>query len=635
MTVIYKRKECISKAFRRTVAKDSPMSLVIQGSQPVSIQSALSKTRRRGGFIHTPPASSSWKWRLFFFIFLILFYIMEILWMEPVDGINDDWGMYSTLSGAYLGSPDAHVLFFLYPLSWFLSKLYGLCSFIPWFGIFQHAVHIACLYAVYSRCMHILCRHECPDAFWKPALTICCILFLIIDLNVLTEAQYTTTAGLAAAAAVFYFITTRSNVSVPAFLVGNIPAFIFAWISFSMRQNIFYLMLPMAGMLWISKWIVAYRSGYGQIALKLLGFALILGLGMGALYGLDAAAYSDQEWRDFKRINHYRERVGDFYTWPEYEECADALETLGITEEDYMYRRAGAPHIGYGMSVDDWKQMHDIARDCYYARTTPTGRLKNILIGAFSVFLYEDGMQPANVLVPLLTLAALLLILLRHNRSALLVYILYFIGRTVSWGYVLYEGRFPKRIIQPLITMDYAILFGILFGLNLLRSEHAKRYLFILPVIFLLSAASLIMTKNNVDANYHAHQDTWEELKAYCHAHPDNFYIWTYNSGTLENYCESPFDLTLDTYNNFIYTNWGVILNPNSRKKFTQHGIGNYGQDVIDSENTYFIMQEAPYNDEHPVIMYFRHTYDAVSETADTFTAGGSRYMVYQLRPKP
>ncbi len=555
--------------------------------------------------------------------------------MEPVDGINDDWGMYSTLSGAYLGSPDAHVLFFLYPLSWFLSKLYGLCSFIPWFGIFQHAVHIACLYAVYSRCMHILCRHECPDAFWKPALTICCILFLIIDLNVLTEAQYTTTAGLAAAAAVFYFITTRSNVSVPAFLVGNIPAFIFAWISFSMRQNIFYLMLPMAGMLWISKWIVAYRSGYGQIALKLLGFALILGLGMGALYGLDAAAYSDQEWRDFKRINHYRERVGDFYTWPEYEECADALETLGITEEDYMYRRAGAPHIGYGMSVDDWKQMHDIARDCYYARTTPTGRLKNILIGAFSVFLYEDGMQPANVLVPLLTLAALLLILLRHNRSALLVYILYFIGRTVSWGYVLYEGRFPKRIIQPLITMDYAILFGILFGLNLLRSEHAKRYLFILPVIFLLSAASLIMTKNNVDANYHAHQDTWEELKAYCHAHPDNFYIWTYNSGTLENYCESPFDLTLDTYNNFIYTNWGVILNPNSRKKFTQHGIGNYGQDVIDSENTYFIMQEAPYNDEHPVIMYFRHTYDAVSETADTFTAGGSRYMVYQLRPKP
>lgn len=634
MTVIYKRKERTSEALRQTVAKDFPMSLVIQGSQPVSAPSALSNARQRGRFTHTSPASSPWKWRLFFLIFLILFYIMEVLWMGPVDGINDDWGMHSALSGAYLGSPDAHVLFFLYPLSWLLSKLYGLCSFIPWFGLFQHGVHIACLYAVYKRCMQIMSRHECPDSFWKPALTICCILFLVIDLNVLTQAQYTTTAGLAAAAAVFYFTTTRTNTGVRSFLTENIPAFLFAWISFSMRQNIFYLMIPMAGMLWLAKWAVAYRSGYSQIASKLLGFALILILGMGSLYGLDAVAYSDQEWRDFKKINHYRERVGDFYTWPEYEECAEALESLGITEEDYMYRRAGAPHIGYGMSVEDWKQMHDIAKDCYYARTTLKERLKNIFIGGFSVFLYEDGMQPANVLIPLLTAATLLLCLLHRSYNAFLVYALYFIGRTVSWGYVLYEGRFPKRIIQPLIMMDYAILFGILLGLNLLRLERSKHYAIILPFIFLLSAASLVMTKNNVDANYHIHRDTWEELKAYCHAHPDNFYIWTYNSGTLENYCESPFDLTLDTYNNFIYTNWGVILNPNSKKKLALHGIGNYGQDLIDSENTYFILQEAPYNDEHPVIMYFRHTYDAACETADTFTAGDTKYMVYQLRAK-
>ena len=61
--------------------------------------------------------------------------------------------------------------------------------------------------------------------------------------------------------------------------------------------------------------------------------------------------------------------MGDFYTWPEYEECADALTDLGITAEAYNYRRSGAPHIGYDMSVEDWKQMHDIARECYLART--------------------------------------------------------------------------------------------------------------------------------------------------------------------------------------------------------------------------------------------------------------------------
>lgn len=608
------------------------MSLVTQGSHPTSMP--LSDVRMRRKFKSASSVPSAWQWRLFFLIFVILFYLIEIIWIGPVDGINDDWGMYSTLSGAYLGYPEAHVLFFLYPLSWLLSKLYSFCSFIPWFGFFQHGVQIASLYAIYKRSIQIWYRHGSPDTLWKPALTLTCILFFIVDLNVISEAQYTTTAGLAAAAAVFCFITTKTGTSTASFLKNSIPTFIFAWISYSMRQNIFYLMLPMAGMLWLSKWINAYRNNYKAIARKLLGFAFIVLAGMGILYSLNAAAYSEQKWSDFRQINHYRERVGDFYTWPEYEECADALTELGITEEEYAYRRGGAPCIGYGMSVEDWRQMHDIARDCYLARTDTSSRLKNIIKGAVFVFFYEDGMQPANVLVLLLMAAVLLMILIQRNYRALLVFILYFTGRMVSWIYVLYEGRFPKRIIQPLITMDYVILFGIILSFNLLNAAQAKRYAIILPVVILLSASSLLITRNNVYANYRIHQETWEELKAYCHSHPDNLYIWTYSSGTLENYCESPFDMTLDTYNNFIYTNWGVVCNPNTRTKLARYGVENLGQDLIDSNNTYFILQEAPHNEEHPVIMYFRHTYDAECEVADTFTAGDTDYMVYQLHKK-
>ena len=391
-------------------------------------------------------------------------------------------------------------------------------------------------------------------------------------------------------------------------------------------------MLPIAGMLWLAKWLIAYRTGCEKIPAKLFSFAAILLAGMGILYGLNAVAYSGQEWSDFRRINHYRERVGDFYTWPEYEECAEALTDLGITEEAYNYRRSGAPHIGYDMSVEDWKQMHDIARECYLTRTNFSDRLKNIVKGGLTVFLYEDGMQPANLLAALLILVTFLLILVQRNHNALPVYLFYLIGRTVSWVYVLYEGRFPKRIIQPLITVDHAVLFAILLAFNLLRLEKSRRYLIILPVVFLFSAASLLITKNNVDANYHVHQETWEQLKEYCHSHPENLYIWTYGSGTLEHYCESPFDLTLDTYNNFIYTNWGVVLNPNTRTKLAQHGIDSFGRELVENDHVYFILQDAPHNEEHPVIQYYRHTYDVDCHVADTFTAGGAEYRVYQLR---
>ncbi len=607
------------------------MSFIVQGSQPTESTTLLSSSQRRENLAHS---SSPFLWRLLFLIFLAAFYCLEILWIGPVDGINDDWGMYSTLSGAYLGYPEAHVLFFLYPLSWLLSQLYTLCSFLPWYGLFMHLVQILCLYAIYERSMQLWQRHNSTDSFWKPALTLLSILVFIVNLNVLTEAQYTTTAGLAAATALFSFATTRSNLRVSSFLLENIPTFLFAWTAYSMRQNILYLMLPVAGMLWLAKWLHAYRNGFGQIAGKLFGFACILFAGMGILYGIHSAAYHDSQWSDFRQINHYRERVGDFYTWPEYDECAESLTDLGITEEEYYYRRNGAPHIGYGMSVEDWKQMHDIARECYLKRTSFMERVKNVLTGGILVFFYEDGMQPANLLAGLLLLLTPVLILLQRNHSALVVYLLYLVGRIVSWGYVLYEGRFPKRIIQPLITVDYVILFGILLAFNLLRLEKPRRYFIILPVVAAFCIASVIITKNNVDANYHAHQETWNQLKDYCHSHPDYLYLWTYDSGTLEHYCESPFDLTLDTYNNFIYTNWGVVLNPNTMTKLKRHGIEDFGQSLARNDNVRFLLRDAPYNEEHPVIMYYRHTYNMTCEAEDTFTAGDTTYMVYRLKQK-
>ncbi len=570
---------------------------------------------------------------LLFLLLLIIFYALLLFFIKPVDGINDDWGMYSILSGAYTGTPDAHVMFFLYPLSWLLAKLYTLWSFIPWYGLFQHIVQILSLYTIYRRILRIRRRHNPQAALWPSALSVFLLLFFIVDLNVLAEAQYTTTAGLAAAAALFCFTTSRINQPHAGFFLDNIPTLLLAWISFSMRQQIFYLMLPMAGMLWLSKWIIAARNKYEGTAAKLLGFALLLCLGMGLLWGANAAAYSSDKWSDFRKINHYRERVGDFYGWPEYEECADELRALGLDEEAYMYRRSGAPHIGYDMSVTEWKQMHDIARQCYLTRVSLKERLKNVAVSAVNVFFYQEGMQPANLLTGLLLLLTPVLIFIDRSASALFVYLMYLFGRSVSWGYVLYEGRFPKRIVQPLITVDFLILLGILLAFNLLPSGNRRRFYALLPLLGCLSLFSVYATHRDIVENYRIHEETWEELREYCRSHPDNFYIWTYGSGTLEHFYETPFGRGQDAYQNFIYTNWGVICNPNTQKKLADQGIGSFGRDVMDSKHVYFILQEAPYNEEHPVIMYFRHTYQAGLSVADTFTAGDTAYMVYQLYP--
>ena len=201
---------------------------------------------------------------------------------------------------------------------------------------------------------------------------------------------------------------------------------------------------------------------------QLLGFAPLLCLGLGLLWGPTAAATPAPEWSDFRKINHYRERVGDFYGWPQYEECREELEALGLDEEAYMYRRCGAPYIGYDMSVEDWKQMHDIARSCYLARTRLTDRLKNIAVSLFNVFFYGGGMQPANLCAGLLLLLTPVLIFYHRSPPALFVYLMYLFGRSVSWIYVLYEGRFPRRIVQRPITVDLLFLCGFLLAFYLL-----------------------------------------------------------------------------------------------------------------------------------------------------------------------
>ncbi len=567
-----------------------------------------------------------------FFLFLAAFYLFLLLFIRPVDGINDDWGMYSTLSGAYTGTPNAHVLFFLYPLSWLLCRLYQLNSSIPWFGLFQHAVHICCIWLLYARCLHLWKKkHSDSEPILLPALSILAILFFIVDLNVLSEAQYTTTAGFAAASALFYFITTKSDESISLFLKGNIPTFLLAWLAFSMRQNVLFMMMPIAGMLWLSKWLLASRRTCGSYFLKLFSFALILAAGMGILYSLHMNAYAEEKWADFIQINHYRERIGDFYTWPEYEECSAEITALGLDEESYGYIRGGAPYIGYRLSLQDWEQLHRIAKDCYRARTSVTECLKNILTGSLNVFLYQNGMQPLNLCVAFLLLLTPVLSLYRRNIVSLFVYLFYLTGRTFTWCYILYQGRFPKRIIQPLFTADFMVLAGILLAFNLIRLTRKKTCAFALSCIVLLSAISVYATKTDIDASYHANQSVWEGLKEYCYSHPDSFYIWTSGSNTLDNYCESPFSMTLDTYQNFFYTNWGVVCNPNSRTKLARHGIEEFGADLVANENVFFIFEEGLYHKELPVIMYFRHTYGVDCEVTDSFQAGERTYEVYRL----
>ena len=64
------------------------MSLVNQGSQPASVPLKFGRQKYKRT-LKEPRTASPWMWRLFFLVLLILFYCLELFWIDPVDGIKD------------------------------------------------------------------------------------------------------------------------------------------------------------------------------------------------------------------------------------------------------------------------------------------------------------------------------------------------------------------------------------------------------------------------------------------------------------------------------------------------------------------------------------------------------------------
>lgn len=68
---------------------------------------------------------------------------------------NDDKFITEILSGAYTGTPNAHVGYVSYPLTLPISLLYRVTNKLPWYGLFlifaQALAYVGVLESLYSR----------------------------------------------------------------------------------------------------------------------------------------------------------------------------------------------------------------------------------------------------------------------------------------------------------------------------------------------------------------------------------------------------------------------------------------------------------------------------------------------------
>lgn len=408
------------------------------------------------------------------FAMVVCLFLFAGLFFDFYYDLNDDVLIKDIVSGAYSGSPDAHSIQMLYPVSLLISLLYRLIPVLPWQGIFLCGCHGICFYLIAKRSLSFTEKKWTKAALLVTEATLILTLFLWE----LVVVQYTITAALLAACACFLVFTlpvgkgkptNKSDVvldvskrNVIEFLKNNYVAIVLVILAFNIRSEMLLMMSPFIALTGILKWSEE-RNVFAQETIKkyaaLIG-AILVGMGLSLL--IDAAAYSGKNWKEFRDFFNARTQVYDYTWYPEYEEAEEFYRSIGATSAKVTL----IDNYNFGLDDSiDAELLWDIAA---YAEETG---IKEPLIQSLKAAIidykwrtFHEQDAPYNFLVLTAYSMVIALAFVFKDKSALWKLPLAVVFRTIPWMYVILANRVPARISHPLYYIEFIILCAWMFS---------------------------------------------------------------------------------------------------------------------------------------------------------------------------
>ena len=572
-----------------------------------------------------------------FLMICISFYLYVFWKFEPVYGINDDWTLYMVISGSYLGYPEPHVNYMMYPLACLLSGLYAITSSIPWYGMMLQGFLALCGLFIFFRIYFFFEKGIKRVVVSSLGL----IMFLCSHLGVIILIQYTQVGAICAATAIFLFLTadTRGK-GCKEYLISNIPTIIMATISLNIRENTLYMAIPIAGMIFMAKWIVEDRRITKEVVGRYAGFFVALLIFLGGTVLIHKAAYSAPEWKEYVEVNNIWTKGVDYYGFPSYGEVEEFLTENGVSEEDYRISLTYQTLYRGEMRYSDYLTIiTDVAREKYNMQNPFEVKLKSAN-DTIKDCMIRDELRPLNLVTILCIISMVLLLVFSKNRNALITFLFYLFGRFFAWYYLLFAGRFPDRIAQGLFSMDIMTIVAIILYFRLWEKVGVLKYrrgqLAVGGVTLL--AFALIMFNGigvlgRVTSYLDIHQDRWYGIKNYCQQRLENRYFMSAGSQTLYYFCDDIFETESigKKQNLYINTNFDSP-SPNFYDMLGAEYESYLGDDMIEQKNTYWIYEKGCFSEEVPIVRFYRNEYPQFYyELVDVFETETSSFEVYQF----
>ena len=504
-------------------------------------------------------------------LFLVIYKLIPIVYST-----NDDRMIAEIVSGQFTGKPESYGIQMTYGFTWFLSKLYEAAGSFNWYGIVLIGVQMFSLGTVFYRLQSF--SDQWLRKLQVLLLAIC--LYVALWLKVYVQLTYTTTAAFVGMAAVFWYAASKTQWK-------NIwMAVILANLAFCIRPNIFYMFVPATGLVYLWKLI-----GKKDVKKLTIGAPFIILAVTAVLFVINAAAYREEGWKEFRDFFDVRTSVYDYYDLLPYQEYPELYEPYGISEEEFNMMRVynytvlgDLPKEFFPQYLEACKQMEQQQGITFVSKSVEAVKI-------FGKDVLTNGYGDANSFL-FVCAALLLVILIALKKYALAIYL----GMQSAvicgvWLYFTYWGRAIERIQVTMSLIFLAVLLQVLCELELWQGEKDKRKAMISGLSVLVFG--LIAFTNGQRLRYdniaktHWYNDV-ETIKEYCAQDPDRLYYMDIATMT-ELYGKCTIKLTEPDYINYISMgDWSAYC-PHYEEKLKNHGVENIAESITE-ENTYVIM---------------------------------------------
>lgn len=489
--------------------------------------------------------------------------------MRPSFETNDDI-VFAELGSGLRGVKDAHLVFQNYGLGMIYRLLYGATGRLPWYTIVQYMI----LFAAFTVVTYVLISRLGEIS----GLCLFVILACGFGYEGYIHLQFTKTAGIAAAAAVFLLLYLLEQEKYSWW--GIAGGILLAVIAYMYREDQFWAscgLMAGAGLLFLFDLRKYRNKKLRRLGICVLTFGVLL-LSVFGVDRWDSSKYRSAEWKEYQEFNQLRSELLD-YGFPDYDSNQEIYEELGISREAYELYKSWNFNDTEKFDTEVMKKLVNLKQKrpltirtvTAFLRRFPSDLLRMPMFYFFAVFAVLWLLCGKKDIFSVISVLA----------ECLLLVAVYF--------YLYYQGRYMVNRVDVGLWFSACLVMLWIFSSGEVRYMNTK-------VSVLLCMICVVLGQFMMYKDWRLATSSIPEARVSQRAvletiGTDKEHTYLAKSGVLsEIVCYGPFDRMPENLLDNVYWFGGwECRTPGYTGAMEVHGIINPYRDVVNNENIYLV----------------------------------------------